>query len=426
MQVAMKYGRKGLTLDLPDDMDVTVIRGKKMPVAQDPLGAVQAALSRPTGSRTLPEEARGCKSACILVCDITRPVPNHLVLPPVVETLVDAGVRPDSITVLVATGLHRPNEGEELRELIGSEWVLKTVKVVNHIAKNDGDHVYVGKTLRGLSIRLDRRFVEAEMRIVIGLVEPHFMAGYSGGRKVVLPGIAHRDTIRALHSTRLLNCDGVANCMLEGNPVHEEQLQAVRMLGKCFAVNTVIDGDRNLSFVNFGTIEESHAAAVDFAGPYFDIPLERRFRTVVTSGAGYPLDQNYYQTVKGMVGVVEMIEPQSDIFIVSECSGGLGTPEFAEAQARLVNVGIDRFLEDASRREYASVDEWETVMLTKAMRTARIHLFSECLTERERGLTGVRIVDSLTGAIRECVERKQDRRLAVVPQGPYVIPVCRR
>jgi len=426
MQIAMKYGRKGLTLDLPDDMDVTVIHGRKMPVAQDPLGAMQAALSRPAGCRSLGDEARGCKSTCILICDITRPVPNHLVLPPVIEALIDAGVRPDSVTVLVATGLHRPNEGEELRELIGNDRVLKTVRVVNHFARNDDDHVHLGTTAGGLPVRLDRRFVEAELRIVIGLVEPHFMAGYSGGRKVIVPGISHRDTIRALHSTRLLTRDGVANCMLDGNPVHEEQLRVVRMLGRCFAVNTVIDEDRNLSFVNFGTIEESHAAAVDFARPYFEIPLERRFGTVITSSAGYPLDENYYQTVKGMVGVLEMIEPESDIFIVSECSGGLGTPEYAEAQARLVDMGVDRFLEEASQREYASVDEGETVMLTTAMRTARIHLFSECLTVKERGLTGVRTVDSLTGAIRGCVERKRDRRVAVIPGGPYVIPACKR
>jgi len=425
LRILMSYGRTGLTLDLPDDMDVTVLHKQRMPVIREPLAAVRAALSHPAGSRTLSEEAKGCRSACILVCDITRPVPNSLVLPPVVETLIDAGIQPDSIILLVATGLHRPNDGEELARLIGSEKVLETVRVFNHYARNDDDHVYLGTTEAGLPIRLDRRFVEAELRIAIGLVEPHFMAGYSGGRKVVVPGIAHSDTIRALHSTRLLTSENVANCVLEGNPVHSEQLAMVRMIGKCFSVNTVIDEGRNLSLVNFGALEESHTAAVGFARPYFEIPLERRFRTVITSGAGYPLDQNYYQTVKGMVGVVGMVEPDSDIFIVSECSAGLGTPEFAVAQARLVDMGVDRFLHDASQREYASIDEWETVMQTKAMRTARIHLFSECLTEREKVLTGVRTVDSLAEAVRECVEQKEDRKVAVIPEGPYVIPVCR-
>jgi len=181
-----------------------------------------------------------------------------------------------------------------------------------------------------------------------------------------------------------------------------------------------------LSFVNFGAVEESHRAAVAFARPYFEVPLDRGFRTVVTSAAGYPLDQNYYQTVKGMVAVIGMVEPDSDIFVVSECAGGLGTPEYAESQARLVHMGVDGFLSDALGREYALIDEWETVMQTKAMRTARIHLFSECLTKEERMLTGVQTVDVLSKAIAECVEGKQDKRVAVVPEGPYVIPVCGR
>jgi len=421
----MKYGRKGLLLELPDDMDVSVIRGRKMPLLRDPMGEVRSALSRPTGCGTLAEQARGCGSACILVCDITRPVPNHVVLPVLIETLIDAGLRPDSITILVATGLHRPNEGEELRELIGSERVLETVKVVNHFARNDDDHLFLGATSGGLPVSLDRRFVAADLRIVVGLVEPHFMAGYSGGRKVILPGIAHRDTIRALHSARLLTRDNVANCRLVGNPVHEEQMRAMGMIGKCFAVNTVIDENRDLSFVNFGDLGESHTAAVEFAQPYFEVPLDHRFNTVVTSGAGHPLDQNYYQTVKGMVAVLGMIGPESDIFIVSECSDGLGSREYGGAQARLISMGVDRFLEDALMREYAAVDEWETVMQTKAMRTAKIHLFSECLKPEEKRLTGVRVVDSLVPAIKECVERKEDRRVAVIPGGPYIIPVCR-
>ena len=425
VHIPMKYGKNGLLLDLPDDMDICVIRGRKMPLLRDPIGEVRSALSLPKGSRTLTEEARGCGSACVLVCDITRPVPNHDVLPILIETLIDAGLKADSITVLVATGLHRPNEGEELRELVGSDWVLKTVKVVNHFAKNDDDHVFLGTTSGGLPISLDRRFVTADLRIVVGLVEPHFMAGYSGGRKMILPGIALHETIRALHSARLLTRDNVANCTLVGNPVHEEQMRAMGMIGKCLAVNTVIDENRDLSFVNFGDLRESHAAAVDFAGPYFEVPLERRFSTVVTSGAGYPLDQNYYQTVKGMVAVLGIIEPDSDIFIVSECSEGLGSREYADAQARLISMGACRFLEDASMREFAAVDEWETVMQTKAMRTARIHLFSEHLKPKEKGLTGVRVIDSLTPAIQECVERKGDRRVAVVPEGPYIIPLCR-
>ena len=421
MQIVMKYGKKGLPVDLPDGLEANVIRKKGMPVLQDPAAELRSSLSHPVGCKPLTEEVRGIKNVCIAICDITRPVPNGIVLPVLIQDLMDAGVDPASITLLIATGLHRSNEGKELQELIGSDWVLQRVRVVNHIAKNEDDHADLGTTSRGMPIKIDKRFVDADMRIVVGLIEPHFMAGYSGGRKVIVPGIAHQDTIRALHSTRMLKQEGVENCRLEGNPLHEEQIAAVRRVGRSFAVNTVIDEDRRISFVNFGDIEKSHLSAVAFARPYFEIPVDRKYKTVITSSAGYPLDKNYYQTVKGMVGVVDIVETGGDLFVVSECSEGLGTPEFAESQARLIDVGTERFLEETSQKEFASIDEWESIMQIKAMKTATIHLYSECLTKEERALTGVHVITSLAEAIKRSVEEKNDNRVAVVPEGPYVV-----
>ena len=425
MRVMMRYGKAGLPLDLPDNLDITIIKKMPMPVLKDPQGAVWKALSDPLGCRPLSEEAKGRKRVCILICDNTRPVPNGTILPPLVEQLISAGVDPASILILVATGLHRPNEGEELREVVGSDWVLKTVQTANHFARNDDDHVYAGNTPHGISVKLDRRFVEADLRIAVGLVEPHFMAGYSGGRKVIIPGIAHQDTITVLHSTRVLERDNVANCILEGNHLHEEQMAAVGMIGGSFAVNCVIDEDRKISFVNFGEIEESHLAAVSFARPYFEIPVPRKYKTIITSAAGYPLDRNYYQTIKGMVGVAGILEPGGDIFVVSECSEGLGTPEYADSQARLIAMGADRFMEETAQKQYAGIDEWESVMQIKAMKLGTMHLYSGCLSEEEQSLTGVAIVKSLEETIEKTIKAKKDICVAIVPEGPYVIPVYR-
>jgi nickel-dependent lactate racemase len=325
----------------------------------------------------------------------------------------------------VATGFHRPNQGDELSELIGNDWVFSTVKIVNHFARKDADHIFLGTTQSGTPVKIDKRFMDSDLRIVIGLVEPHFMAGYSGGRKVIIPGIAHEETIRVLHSTRMLENERVTNCLLEGNPLHEELLQAVRMTGKTLAVNTVIDEERNLSLVNFGLIEESHSAAVRFAKPYFEIPVARKFKTVITSASGYPLDKTYYQTVKGMVGVADILEPDADIFIVSECSEGLGSREYGESQSKLIRLGMDAFLAETGRKAYADMDEWETVMQIKAMRTGTIHLFSQGLSREEKALTGVEVIESLPDAIQKCLAMKEDKSLAVIPEGPYAIPVYR-
>ena len=423
MHCVMKYGKDGITIDLPDDLGVVIIRKQVMPILNDPKATLRSALTNPIGCKPLYEEAISCRSACILICDITRPVPNGHVLPVLIQELIGAGIKPDAITILVATGLHRPNEGEELRELVGSDWVLQTVPVVNHFARNADDHISLGTLSGDIPVKLDHRFVQADLRIIVGLVEPHFMAGYSGGRKLIAPGVAHEDTIRVLHSARILEHCRTDNCILEGNPLHAAQMEIVKRVGRVFAVNTVIDEDRRISFLNFGDIEESHLAAVSFVRPYAEIPIAQRFKTIVTSAAGYPLDRTYYQTVKGIVGALDILEPGGNLIIVSECSGGFGSTEFAEAQARLISLGPDRFLEELLQKRHADVDEWQSEMLVKAMKRANLDLFSEGLTADQRALTSIHMIASPAAAIAESVKTHANRHVAIIPEGPYVIPI---
>jgi nickel-dependent lactate racemase len=373
--------------------------------------------------KPLREEAKNCRSCCILICDITRPVPNGLILAPLVKELIQAGMAPSAITILVATGLHRPNEGDELRELVGNDWVLNTVNVANHFARNEEDHEYLGTTSAGIEVRLDRRFLKADLRIVVGLVEPHFMAGYSGGRKIVAPGVAYEKTIRTFHCARVLEHERAANCVMDGNPLHEAQIEIVRLVGKCLAINTVIDEDRRMSFVNFGEIEASHLEAVSFVRPYAEIRIDKTFKTVLTSSAGYPLDKTYYQTVKGMVGPIDILEPGGTLVIVSACSGGIGSPEYAEAQKCLTKLGPERFMQGIIDKRYAAIDEWQTEMQVKAMKKGNILLYTDGLTKDQQALTGVTLIASPLAAVMESVKAHGDRRIAVIPEGPYVIPL---
>jgi lactate racemase len=423
MQVDLPFGRGNLAVKLPDDLDVTLIRKPSMPVHADGAGAIRAALAAPVGARPLADEARGAGSACILICDITRPVPNGLVLPPLVRELLAAGVPRERITILVATGLHRPNLGAELEELVGDPWVLSQVRVENHDARDDAAHVDLGPTRAGTPVKLDRRFVDADLKIVTGLVEPHFMAGYSGGRKVIAPGVAHKDTITTFHSARFMAHPRAENCVLSGNPLHEEQLAIVEKLGRVLAVNTVIDEHRRLSFVNHGGVVESHRDAVAFVERYAIVQVPRRFRTVVTSAAGYPLDKTYYQTVKGMVSPMDILEPGARLVIASECSEGMGSREYVDAQRRFVELGQDGFLADISRKRFADVDEWQTQMQVKPMRVAEVLLFTRGLSQADLALTGVKLASSVEGAVEESVRASGDRHVAVIPEGPYVVPV---
>ena len=282
------------------------------------------------------------------------------------------------------------------------------------------------RAAHGVPVRLDRRLVEADLKIATGLVEPHFMAGWSGGRKVDRAGRRARghhhapSTARASWSIR-----GPTSCNLEGNPLHEAQLEIVEMLGGALALNTVIDEERRLSFVNFGEIVASHLDAVRHMRDYAEVPVAERFSTVVTSAAGYPLDKTYYQTVKGMVTPMDILAPGGDLIIACACSEGMGSAEFRDAQRRLVEHGPERFLEEISAKRFADIDEWQTEMQLKPMRVGSIQLYSDGLPEPERRLTGVAMIGSVGAAIAASVARSGDRRVAVIPEGPYVVPVHR-
>jgi len=423
MKIDLLYGRRGLSVGLPDDLQVQVIRKHPMPLLSDPAGAVRQALEKPVGCPSIQELAQGKRNACILICDITRPVPNGLILPPLVESLIRAGIAGENILILVATGLHRPNEGEELAEIVGSPDIFRTVRIENHFAKNKEAHADLGTTSGGIPIMIDRRFVDADLKIVTGLVEPHFMAGYSGGRKVVAPGVAYQDTILMFHRARILEHCKTANCIIEGNPLHNEQTEIVRAIGGVVAVNVVIDEERRLGFVNFGEVEASHARAVEFMRKYAEIRIPRRFKTVVTTSAGYPLDKTYYQTVKGMVGVMDILEPGGTIIIASECSEGMGSPEFVESQRLLCQVGPERFMSVLEGRDKALIDEWETEMLLKPLRVGNVQLYSTGLSESDRKHVFVETIPSVEEAVAASVRTHGDTEIAVVPEGPYVIPL---
>jgi nickel-dependent lactate racemase len=424
MRVELPYGRATLPVELPADLDVTIVRKPAMPVFADPAAAVRQALAAPIGSAPLHRFAAAGDSACILICDVTRPVPNGLLLRPIVDELAKAGIGHDRITVLVATGMHRPNLGAELEELVGDPWVLRHVRVENHHADDPDAHDDLGLTPHGTPVKLDRRFTRAAVKVVTGLVEPHFMAGFSGGRKVIAPGIAHRDTITTFHSHRFMAHPCANNLVLDGNPLHREQLAIAAMLGPVFGVNTVLDEHRRLSFVSAGELVASHLAAVAACEQSARVTLPRRYGTVVTTAAGHPLDATYYQTIKGMVAPLGILAPGGTLVIASSCREGLGSAAFRDAQQRLVQLGPDAFVQSLAHKRFADPDEWQTQMQAKSLQRGQVQLVTTGLDADALALIGVGHAASVEAAVAASVARTGDRAVAVVPEGPYVVPVC--
>jgi nickel-dependent lactate racemase len=351
-------------------------------------------------------------------------VPNELLLSPIVSELEAAGISRSHITILIATGLHRPAPEDEKRFIIGDTDLYDSIKVENHHAQDDAAHLRLGTTTKGTPILIDRRFVEADIKVVTGLIEPHWMAGYSGGRKLIVPGLAHRETIMAFHSPVFMEHPQAHNCILDGNPLCEDQLEVVDMLdGEIFGVNVVIDEGRRLVAVTSGSLLESHLEAVDAARKLSEIPIPQKFFTIVTSAGGFPLDKTYYQTIKGMYAPLDILLPGGSIVLVSECSEGWGSKQFIEAQKLLNDLGPEGFVKRISGPTFpAIIDQWQTEKLAQTLQKARIFLHSPNLGEEKWSLTCVEKARTAEEAVAESMERSGDKNVAVIPEGPYVIP----
>jgi nickel-dependent lactate racemase len=401
-----------------------VIRKPPMPLLENPASAIVEALQNPVGSPPLSRLAADVRKVTIVICDITRPVPNGPILRGIIDQLCSAGVRTDQITILIATGLHRPNLGSEMLEVIGDPWIFDHIRIENHYARDTAWMVDLGKTpTDGIPVILNRHLVDADLRIVVGLVEPHFMAGYSGGRKVVAPGVAGETTIRTFHNFRFMNDPLACNGNLLNNPLHRGQLEILQMLGPTYAFNTIIDESRRMSFVNFGECVASHLDSVTAVRRFAEVPCNRQFATLLTSAAGYPLDKTYYQTVKGMVAPLQILAEGGRMIIASRCEEGIGSPEYRESQSRLKELGSRDFLQRIERMPLADIDGWQTHMLLRSLAVGNISLFSEGIPASDRDLTCVEMVDSIERAIEQSVSQSGDRSIAVIPEGPYVIPV---
>src|SRR5437764_8526203 len=281
MQITLDYGRTGLPVTLPDDRVVGPLAIRNAAPLPDPAGALDATLANPIGARPLAELARGRKDACILICDITRPVPNKLILPPVLRTLEAAGIPRDKILILVATGLHRPNEGAELVEMVGAE-IAANYRIENHHGKVTEEHDYLGTTPNGVPVWLDARYVRADLKITTGLIEPHLMAGYSGGRKVICPGIAGLETVKVWHGPRFLQHPKADCGVVEGNPVHEENTRIALLAGCDFIVNVCLDGERRVTRVVAGDMIAAWEAGVTFVEGVVKVPVPEPVDVVLT------------------------------------------------------------------------------------------------------------------------------------------------
>jgi len=419
VKVALSYGRSGLEVEIPDDRLLKVLRMPPEPAAADAEVAVASALEHPIACPPLAELARGKRTACVAVCDITRPVPNRLLLPPILRAIESAGVPRKGITIVIATGLHRPNEGDELVALVGEE-VARDYRVLNHVARDRASHAYLGETPRGTPAWVDRRFVEAELRVVTGFIEPHMMAGFSGGRKVVCPGLAALQTIRTFHGREILDHPLAREGIVDGNPVHEEALAVARMARVDFAVSVALDEARRITGVFAGELDASHRAGVEFVRRHVADTLDETADIVVTTGGGYPLDATFYQAIKGATAAMPAVKGAGTIILVAECSEGIGSAEFCGLLRDYPDP--DSFAAVLGGDDFFVIDQWEYQKLLHVLRKAEVVLVSPRLVKDADCRLPIPVRERLEDALDAALGRHGPHaRVAVIPAGPYVL-----
>jgi nickel-dependent lactate racemase len=419
MRFKLEYGKTGLNVDLPAERIVRTLAYKDAAPLADPRATLRERLASPAGTAPLAELARGKQSACILICDITRPVPNELILSEILPVIEAAGVPREAITILIATGLHRPNVGEELIELVG-ERIAGEYRCENHDGQRLDEHEYLGESPRGVPIWIDRRYVQAELKITVGLIEPHFMAGFSGGRKLICPGIAALETVKVWHSPRFLEHPNADCGVLDGNPVHEENTWIGRRAGCDFICNVVIDSERRpLCFVA-GDMEAAFLEGVAFVRGVVTDTLPEPVDVVVTSSAGYPLDTTFYQCVKGMTGAMAIVKDGGTIILAGSMTEGIGSPQFQ--QLFRDHATLDAFMERILGRDCLVMDQWQLEELAKVRRKAKVKVVSDGLSAETLNGLFVESAPSVEAALAESLlEYGPGATVAVIPKGPYVL-----
>ncbi|MBI5016084.1 MAG: nickel-dependent lactate racemase [Deltaproteobacteria bacterium] len=420
MQVTLKYGHTGLVVEFPETPGfLGVLAPSEPPPLADPPADVARSLADPIRSASLADIARGRRSACVVVSDVTRPVPNPLLLAPILRTLGEAGVPRDETLILVATGIHRPSTPEEVVRLVGPD-VAREYRVLDHLSKNRGDMVEVGKIGGQVPALVNRNYLEADLKILTGFIEPHLWAGYSGGRKSILPGISSIDTLQHMHGPEMVAHPRCKYGVLEGNPFHEAGLAIMALTGADFLVNVTLDTKKRVTGVFSGHPVEAHLEGCGFLSGHCVRELDRPLDFLVTTNAGAPLDCNLYQTVKGISGAAPAVKLGGDILIASACFEGVGSPEF---QAVLDRVDSPRaFLNRILQKEFFIPDQWCAQEIYQNLLERTVWIYSDGFSAEELRRYHFHPVSDVESGLRALLAKHgPEARWAVVPDGPMLI-----
>jgi nickel-dependent lactate racemase len=423
MQLRLAYGRAGLEITLPDEAPVTVIEPEFVAGLPDEEAAILAALRSPMGTLPLQKLVQPRDRVVVVFSDLTRPMPNDRVLPPLLEELDRVGVPDESIVLINALGTHRPQTEAELRQMLGDRLVAR-YRSVQHDAWDKESLVEVARNQAGRPVCIHRAYVEASARVLTGFIEPHFFAGFSGGPKAVLPGIADVDAILDNHGPDTIAEPKATWAVTEGNPLWEEMRDIVHSTSPTFLLNVTLNQKRQITGVFAGELHQAHRAGVEFARQKAMQPVPEPFDIVITSNSGYPLDLNLYQAVKGMSAAALIVKPGGDILLAAECWDGI--PDHGEYKRLLWEAeSPEELLERVMVPGFRCHDQWEAQIQAQIQQKARVHVHADGLTDEELRRALVIPCRSIEETVERIRREKPEATIAVLPDGPQTVPYVR-
>jgi nickel-dependent lactate racemase len=419
MLIHLPYGETGLPVTLDDGWDVNIIEPAFTRGLDDPAAALRSALRQPFDSGPLAELVKPEARVGIIFNDITRATPTSLLIQGILTEM--SGVPDDHITLFNATGTHRPNTEAELRTLLGDEF-YRRFKIVQNDARDASTQVCLGKTGRGHPIWINRELVGCDVRILTGFIEPHFFAGFSGGGKAIMPGMAGMPTILANHGAEMIADPHSTWGVTAGNPIAEEVMEIAQQVGVDFIVNVVMNRRKEITGIFAGGLEEAHRRGCQFARQTAMAPVAAPFDIVLTTNSGYPLDQNLYQSVKGISAAAQIVKPGGAILIAAECRDGI--PDYGEYGALLKEAGSpQRVLEQVLSPGFCRPDQWQAQIQAQIQLRTEVYVYSHRLSRAQIEAALFKPVESVEAALQRLTARYGPHaRIAVLPEGPQTIP----
>ncbi|MCZ6794310.1 MAG: nickel-dependent lactate racemase [Planctomycetota bacterium] len=417
MRVQLQYGTDDLEVDIPS-ANVEVISPRAAPGLADEASAFRDAVRQPIACRPLRELVTAGHRVAVVIPDITRPLPTDRLLPWLFEEL--RHVAPDRFTIVNGTGSHRGNTREELERMLGAD-VAGKFRVVNHDATDSRRLVAAGKDLHGATVYLSREYVEADKRLVLGFIEPHFMAGFSGGYKGVFPAVADLDSIMRYHDAVTIGHPGSTWGLLEGNPTQQTIRHNGSLLPPDFCINVTLNRARQITRFFCGETTAAHDAGCAFAREQSMVACERPYPLAITTNSGYPLDQSLYQTVKGMSAAAMIVEDGGTILTAAQCVDGF--PDHGNFKQLLFEHDSPQsILETIETPGFSLHDQWEAQRLAMILVKARVGLYSEIPPEEVRRAHLEPVADLEARLADELSRLGDDTAVAVLPEGPQTIP----